>query len=69
MANANSNNTHTVELNGRITEQVECSKYLGTITEKNGKLDKELDKKIGKTERLFNILRSAFLFEGTPNWD
>lgn len=61
MVYANGKNTHTINLNERVIEQVESLKYLGVIIKKNRKLDKELIDKMGKTGRLFNRLRSTSL--------
>lgn len=42
------------EINGQITEQVECSENLRLNPEKNGGIDKELDNRMGKPRRILN---------------
>lgn len=39
---------------------------MGTIVEENSKTNKELDDRMEKAERLYNILRSIFLSKGNP---
>jgi hypothetical protein len=45
-------------IQGQVLEQVTNHNYLGTITEKFGKIDKEISQKIGKAGRLDNSRNS-----------
>lgn len=55
------NKTHSIKLQGKQIEQVESFKYLGSIIENNGKIDKEINDRMGKTGRIYNMLKSTFL--------
>lgn len=45
----------------RQIEHVKSFKYLGSITESNGKMNTELKDKMGKTEKLFRRMNASFL--------
>lgn len=49
MVFANSKIHHTIKLDGTILQQVENYSYLGTIIEEIGKVDKEIDTRLGKS--------------------
>lgn len=57
----NGNSIHNIEINGQRIEQVQSFKYLGTIIEESGRLDKEMDERMGKAGRIYNTMRSTFL--------
>lgn len=52
---------HHIYIEGRKLEQVEKFKYLGVWIQENGKLDDEINERVGSTGRLFNSIKSSFL--------
>ena len=40
---------------------MEHFKYLGAIIEENGKIDKEINERMGRSGNLFNIMKTTFL--------
>lgn len=53
---------HRISMYGQVgTKQVSSYSSLGTIIEKYGKIDKEINERIGKVERLYKSLRNTFL--------
>ena len=59
---ASTRNIHAIMLNGTQIEQVEhFNKYLGAIIEENGRIDKEINEKMGRSGNLFNIMKTTFL--------
>lgn len=55
------NKTHSIKLQGKQIEQVESFKYLGSIIQNNGKIDKEINDRMGKTGRIYNMMKTTFL--------
>lgn len=53
--------THTIILNEQWIEQVKNFNYLGIIIEDIGKRSKEIDKQLGRTVRLYKIMKKNFL--------
>lgn len=52
---------HNIELNREKTERVKSFICLGTIMEENGKLDKEMDKRMGKVGSIHTAMTNTFL--------
>ena len=48
---------------GRILEQVSNFNYLGVIIDESGRLDKELDNRIGRAGKVFSQLYKAIFIK------
>lgn len=52
---------HSIKIGDTKLEQVEKYKYLGVIMQEDGKIDSEIEQRIGATGRLYNAIRKTFL--------
>lgn len=48
---------HSLTLRGKEIEQVKPYMYLGNVTSENGRMNAELDEKLGNVGKLFNALK------------
>lgn len=55
------NKVHSIQINGQEIEQVDSYKYLGSIIESNGRIDKEINERMGKAGRIYNTMKTTFL--------
>lgn len=49
-----------MEKEGKILEKVDHPNYTQTVIEKNGKLEREINERTGKTGRIYNRLKLVF---------
>ena len=59
MVTGNSEEKHSIELDGKYLEQVKRYKYLGVVINSIGNLEEEINERVAKTGRLFNILNQV----------
>lgn len=61
MVIGNSEEKHSIELDGKYLEQVKSYKYLAVVINSKGNLEEEINERVAKTGRLFNSIKSSFL--------
>ena len=61
MVIGNSEEKHSIELDGKYLEQVKSYKYLGVVINRKGNLEEEINERVAKTGRLFNSIKSSLL--------
>lgn len=57
---SNTAKEHKLKIKEHEIEKVNSCKYVGTIIQSNGKTDKEINKIMKNTERIFNTLKNNF---------
>lgn len=61
MALSRGNTKYTVAINERVMEQSKSFKYLDAVIQDNGSTDEEIDEKLGRVDRLLNVMNKFFL--------
>ena len=54
------NKTINIKLQRKQIEQVESFNYLDSITEKHGKIEMEINDRMGRTGNSFNMINTTF---------
>ena len=61
MVIANCHKTHSIKLGGKSIEQVKSYKYLGAVLSEDGRMEAELDERLGKAGIIFNAMKNRLL--------